>query len=298
MQVQKPKLYIGTTHLCIENNLVPLFKDYFHVIYNKHDQAESGDLVLINVLDSDLKEKVNNFKQRGCLPVIDNLWEMNRKHNIDCLTLDSVDWFWIHEHYYNKHFGYNKISLDWDANRTHLAFVPIRLKRDFRNQFVEKFKPFLDKSIWSYKERQLPNDPTQCKDFRYINSDWFQQTMFSIVVETAVAGDLFVTEKTWKAVALGHPFMIVAQNGILDYLKSRGFMTWSHWFDESYDSAVTYNDKLEILYRNCEQFSFNDYSKHDRLVSKHNKNLFYNTSVVEKILLENIIQPLINYAKT
>jgi hypothetical protein len=46
-----------------------------------------------------------------------------------------------------------------------------------------------------------------------------------------------LTEKTFKPIALGMPFVIVGTQGSLEYLRSYGFRTFEGIWDESYDSA-------------------------------------------------------------
>jgi hypothetical protein len=44
-----------------------------------------------------------------------------------------------------------------------------------------------------------------------------------------------LTEKTFKAIALEMPFVLVAPYGSLSYLKEYGFKTFDPYIDESYD---------------------------------------------------------------
>jgi hypothetical protein len=53
-----------------------------------------------------------------------------------------------------------------------------------------------------------------------------------------------ITEKTFKAIALEMPFVLVAPTGSLSYMREYGFKTFSDVFDESYDTET--NDILRI----------------------------------------------------
>jgi len=64
----------------------------------------------------------------------------------------------------------------------------------------------------------------------------YEKTFISVVSETLVdEGTLFITEKTWKPIMVGHPFMILGNQGTLKYLKSIGYKTFSRWINEEYD---------------------------------------------------------------
>jgi hypothetical protein len=49
---------------------------------------------------------------------------------------------------------------------------------------------------------------------------------------------LHITEKTFKAIALEMPFVLMATAGSLEYMRSYGFRTFADVFDESYDSET------------------------------------------------------------
>lgn len=64
----------------------------------------------------------------------------------------------------------------------------------------------------------------------------YEKTFLSVVSETLVDKDtLFITEKTWKPIMVGHPFMILGNQGTLKYLKSIGYKTFGLWINEEYD---------------------------------------------------------------
>jgi hypothetical protein len=58
---------------------------------------------------------------------------------------------------------------------------------------------------------------------------------------------LHITEKTFKAIALEMPFVLVAPAGSLEYLRSYGFKTFASVFDESYDSETNDIRRIELV---------------------------------------------------
>lgn len=70
----------------------------------------------------------------------------------------------------------------------------------------------------------------------YDESYIFNDSFLWISSETKKTHEgVYITEKTWKAIAYGSPFCINGDNGSLRYLKSMGFKTFSEYWDESYD---------------------------------------------------------------
>ena len=79
----------------------------------------------------------------------------------------------------------------------------------------------------------------------------YEQTLLSIITETIVLSNtMLISEKTWKAIAIGHPFMIVGSKGILKQLKEMGYKTFDRWIDESYDNAETFSERVDIICNN------------------------------------------------
>jgi hypothetical protein len=67
-----------------------------------------------------------------------------------------------------------------------------------------------------------------------------------------------ITEKTFKAIALEMPFVLVAPAGSLAYLREYGFQTFDSVFDESYDletNDIRRIEKVTALLKSLDQMS-------------------------------------------
>ena len=70
-------------------------------------------------------------------------------------------------------------------------------------------------------------------------------SLLYVVTETVAKGQrLHLTEKTFKPICLQMPFVLVGTCGSLEYLRSYGFRTFGHIWDESYDTMQ--DDDLRI----------------------------------------------------
>ena len=83
-----------------------------------------------------------------------------------------------------------------------------------------------------------------------IGEAWpFLDTSFSIVCETHFTNDiLFVSEKVWKPIVNGHPFVIVGVPATLAYLRSLGFQTFTPIIDEYYDALIDNCERMQALF--------------------------------------------------
>jgi hypothetical protein len=73
-----------------------------------------------------------------------------------------------------------------------------------------------------------------------------QDSLVYVPTETVYFGRRqHLTEKTFKAIALEMPFVLVAPAGSLEYLREYGFKTFGSIFDESYDQELDDIQRLE-----------------------------------------------------
>jgi hypothetical protein len=223
-------------------------------------------------------------------------------------SLEKVDnvsfvpnFFWYQESLWWKFRGYYPYVPDRTYNKKFL--LPIGHLRGWREEVLNAMGPWLNDSLWSCLDRgqHLPGPVVKMgkrTDFRYSNPEWYDQTCYSIVLETARNWEgmsLFLTEKTYKPMGFKHPFMLMSAPGALKYLKSQGFETFENIFDESYDDTNVFQDKLNILINNVINFSGAPYDQETIKRTNHNYNLFYDTDRVLKGLKEELINPMLEF---
>ena len=80
----------------------------------------------------------------------------------------------------------------------------------------------------------------------YLRPEPYADTYFSLVTETVYNYPYsFRTEKIWKPVAIGHPWIAVANRGYYRDMRNLGFQTFSHVIDESFDQIENNQDRIE-----------------------------------------------------
>jgi len=123
------------------------------------------------------------------------------------------------------------------------------------------------------------------------------ESLLYLVTETVATGQrLHLTEKTFKPIAMGMPFIIVGTQGSLKYLREYGFKTFEGVWDESYDDA---NDDVRIeriasLLRSLDELSVaakQDLFEQCIPIIEHNWNHFYNGGF-EAVLWEELNEML------
>lgn len=243
-------------------------------------------------------------------------------HNV----VEIPRWFWFNEHlWYTCDQRISQHIKKYVPTRTNnkLFLMPMQRSKKFRDSIIEKFSNYLNQAIWSYVEnwsgsRSLPKysfSPFEkIRPDRVFEAKWYDETYFSLVVETAVNRlqdiskeivglrdedypcDLFVTEKTFKPIAFQHPFMIIGMPHTLKFLHDNGFETYENLFDESYDDLLLFEDRLDIVYSNLGNFSKSKYLEPiTEQKIKHNYHRFYDRRVVLEHFTQDVIDPILEF---
>jgi hypothetical protein len=239
----------------------------------------------------------------GFKTLYDNTWELHRgDKGPNNFVIHNPSWFW-----YNESPWYKTLNYDlYVPNKTYkkLGLMPLRRGRPHRDRVVLAMSPWLDDFYWSYVDhgRYLPNDcDPEVDATRYIRNEWYDDTYFSIIVETEANvsmynAEAFLTEKTYKAIAFQHPFMVWGHPRSLELLKKQGFETFENLFDESYDVELTDLDRLGIIKNNVKNFERKPYDKLTLEKLAHNRNRFYDMDLIFERMKKEMIEPILKFA--
>jgi hypothetical protein len=82
----------------------------------------------------------------------------------------------------------------------------------------------------------------------YIQAEPYIDTYFSVVTETVCDYPYSLrSEKIYKPIAMGHPWIAVANRGFYQALRNQGFQTYNHLIDESFDQIDNNQDRLDRI---------------------------------------------------
>lgn len=289
-------------------HLETLYSNFDIVYYDPGRTYSKRDVFVFDAnlsFNTDLKN-AKRLIGDGFKVIYDQLHDSNihYDHDNSSLTLRHVNWFWVNEYYVNLKLGYNS----YIPNRTYTyrALMAAYNKSSYRDRVFQLFSNLLPEMIYGYnKNPPLPYDASPTFEMwdRYFNPYWYDNSCFSIVLETRPAVDplddfLFITEKSFKPLAFKHPFMSISQPGTLDHLKTCGFETFENIFDESYASCDDLKIRIFSILEQTEKYIKQPYDSLTLEKIEHNYNLFYNKQRIDQIVNEAIIHPIIEYAET
>jgi len=165
--------------------------------------------------------------------------------------------------------------------------------RSHRQYLISRFlnSGLIDSSIWSnldqangpvkyldaqyevdqYKNRVNTDTSETYVKYHLFDNEWgeiylkmepYVDTYFSVVTETVFKYPYsFRTEKIWKPIAIGHPWIAVANRGFYRDMHNLGFKSFGHLIDESFDQIDNNQDRLERVAAVIEDLCQQDLAK-------------------------------------
>lgn len=139
-------------------------------------------------------------------------------------------------------------------------------------------------------------DPSRHNDHHWINTDLYQQSHFHLVLETHFDADQsngsFLTEKTYKCIKYGQPFLIAGAQGSLQVLRNHGYDVFDTVLDNAYDQEPDNTRRWQKLRTAIRKIHFcaGKLSEACQIGVSHNQALFRQRPITAlNTLLEKLI---------
>ena len=157
---------------------------------------------------------------------------------------------------YNRQCRHHRIRLMIDLLEKDLVkkgLISLDKPRVIPYECSEEIKQFL--------MEQTPLTIDSLPELKYnlavnITFEDYEKTFISVITETLVDdGTLFFSEKIWKPIMVGHPFMVYGNQYSLRHLKKLGFKTFDKWIDENYDNEPNRDIRCKMIVEEVEKFN-------------------------------------------
>lgn len=141
----------------------------------------------------------------------------------------------------------------------------ISIGDQLKNGGFEDFNKWLNSNN-KIESRSLPDCKLENNNIfetsPYTNIDWLKETYFSFIIETQASNfNSFITEKTFKMIFCGHPFILFASPGALSELHKLGYETYPELFDESYDEMPHSFEKMFFIMNQIKKWTLPENKK-------------------------------------
>lgn len=148
---------------------------------------------------------------------------------------------------------------------------------DYRYE-VSKNYSRLSRKEW---DEQNVYDQPWVKDLAWINPNVFIDTVLSVISEgnaySPASNFKFLTEKTWRTIAMRHPFVFAGYPEQFDYAKSLGLKTFEEYMlIKDYAYIVDEDARLDAIVINTKYFieNYNNHKEQICIDTEHNYKLF------------------------
>lgn len=115
----------------------------------------------------------------------------------------------------------------------------------------------------------------------------YEATFISIITETLIdTSILFMSEKIWKPIVVGQPFILLGNLGTLAYIKEQGFKTFDRWIDESYDNEPDHHKKIDMIVNEVSKFKNKSIEELTQIREEMNEICLFNRNRFIEIIKE------------
>jgi hypothetical protein len=246
---------------CIENMCKPIIAHvpaFTHVFYFNRRPSYS----LINDAIATVESKDFSSLNRNM-----------RQHRIDHL-LKLITEGIVHKGLVSGYYSNDPDNPNQPTPTQIYTKIPDRLHTELLKQYLPLT---IDDSYQRYSES--PDiDPDK------IFNHWiYKNSLLSFVTETAFHyPGAFITEKTIKPIAAGHPFIVLGQYRILDTLRNMGYRTDFAGIDQSYDNIEDPLERFTAAHRSLTAWVKLDRDKKIKYIQESMPIIDYNRELFNK----------------
>jgi hypothetical protein len=246
-------------------------------------------------------DQVEKYQQKSFIPAY--YWSH---------AIIARDWFRYAEHVALKKQA-QKIFLiynrAWSGTREYrLQFAELLVRLDLQEHCKTSINPVEPELEIHYELHNFVNPiwrptivlenyfPTSTAHSTYsadFDIDDYEATDIEVVLETLFDDSrLHLTEKSLRPIACGQPFILAGTHGSLEYLRSYGFKTFGHVWDESYDLIEDPQERLNAIADLMKQIAnWMPWVRERKLaeaqaVADHNRQHFFSLDFFNKVTQE------------
>ena len=291
-------------NFCIKNN-IKIIICFSREFINPKSRVNSDDWYWMFNGDFS-EERVINFsffdhaytigRFHHCGTIINNV-EKTKKFSIVLGMLNSTPRLWwciklIHDNLHNHPdiiFGKIVSPLRRDYVRNFVNRHNIFKRQEYLLDTFKKNKNYIEQDTFVEKDMNIHRLYPGCLEWTI--PDEVASTLINIVFETRPYewGYGSLTEKIWKPIIAGMPFIWVSFRDTKSYLEKKGYK-FHNFIDYSFDSIEKNSKRYKAVYEEFKRlnaFSFEELKAmvdNEKHITEHNKKIFYNTDYDKRLM--------------
>lgn len=302
----KKELLEGSAYLLLnhaaESHTAIFFKHLYRLL--QHTKLPTNKIIYLSNAYR-LDDHYNDFVKSNNIEDKDRIFTMFSPHGFNYINQQDVRFF-EYDRTKPKSKAYlflNRVDRDHRIMMTSMlsyydllqyGYVSLGSKPDVKCEFLDT----------DYRLRQgfdkIKNDLpliVDTTDFEYnhvgyqsLSMKFYEETYFSLVSSTFALDEQEVAvatnEKELKPMLAKQPFVVFGRPKTLEYMRDMGFMTFSKWFDESYDTELDNIKRMERIALEVKRLSSLTTTEWQRILHEMEPILIHNHSRLVNYLSE------------
>lgn len=198
-------------------------------------------------------QRLVRIRQGDFSDIKDRFICLNRKANSHRDIITS--YFWQRPDL-NVAWSYMKVD---DYHQRHTPDITVSGKKySVTNAYSNSMPHYLDL-----------HDKSTNMDAVVLNYDTIKSAAINLVTETYCDNrtTTFFSEKIYKPLCAGQPFMLFGDINSLQYLRNQGYKTYSEIFNETYDRDINYERRIEKVLEETERLNKLPKHKFNRIIA-------------------------------
>lgn len=291
--------------------------DYIYAkLILEHEISEKNILLVVNTFDItyEIEEISKKYKKDKIRSIYFSIAELTIKRSLEFILYKDADLkktkkFICLNRRWRLHrpflvailkcrnllnFGYislgkSDFNIDWE---TVIQKIITELKTNQCNELMDIFVNS------AYDIKTIPNLYVDTEDLitNHIGIEktlrtFFDTSYFSVVTETLYFTDIrFLSEKTFKPIALKHPFILVSAPYTLPILQKLGYKTFHPFINEDYDKETNHNKRMKLIVDEIERLcmlsdeDWENLNKNLKPIIEYNFNLLKNKKNINNFI--------------
>lgn len=279
----------GNAYLVLNHQCESFTTVFFHTLYQKLKEFPSvpHNKIIYMVAAADVEQVYNKFVEDYDIPLDKRISVMYVHHVYKRFNyLENGLATFDYDHTVKKERKFLSLNRLWHDHR--LIMVSLLAERDllkhgyvslgvmdYQKEHAQNKIDFIYKKDYGYgKEIEAgyakikPDLPLQVDpidlgvnqfSMTSLPYEYYQKSYFSLVTSTnglqTQEQSVGFTEKEIKPILYRHPFILFNLPGALAHLRNMGFLTFSPWFDESYDTETNDFKRLDKILKEVKRLS-------------------------------------------
>jgi hypothetical protein len=244
------------TRWCLENRCKPLIAHvYFITGFYYFVKGVPNNPLVLDAINTSTSKDYNSLNRTARQHRVEHLYYLILKKLVDKGLVSG--------HY---------------SNNLNSSWIP---ESRILEQQYSVFSKILKENLPLIADKNVIVDNPDYNEETVFNHSIYKNSLLSFVTETAFhQPGMFITEKSFKPIVAGHPFIILGQHHILKELNKMGYRTDFPGIDQSYDEILDPVDRFYaahnslIKWINTSRKDKEMYLRESLKILKHNQTVF------------------------